>query len=327
MNILLLGGNGFIGSSIVAEILNFTDVNLVCPTRSIINSIHSNERIDWVCLDILSHENRLEKCIGEADVIINCIGESKKETMMGKTNFELVKKIVDVLNELKTPYKRLIQISSVGCYGATTRFVGLGYIVTENEVEKPIGLYEETKTKADNYIRDVLGKNNEGASYTILRPTNVFGVSMKSKAILNIALMVKKGRFFYISDKSAVSTYVHVDDVAQSVRLVVENMCASRNQIYIVSDDCDQRKLIETLADVLLVKQPRLVVPLFFLKFGMFLGQKLSNSFPVTLSGVTSLTSKISFSNKKIRELGFKPLFSIYKKEVVNPILKKWSLK
>jgi nucleoside-diphosphate-sugar epimerase len=247
--------------------------------------------------------------------------------MMGKANFELVKKIVDVLIELKTPDKRLIQISSVGCYGATTRFVGLDYMVTENEVEKPIGLYEETKTKADDYIRDMLGKNNKSASYTILRPTNVFGVSMKSKAILNIALMVKKGRFFYISDKYAVSTYVHVDDVAQSVRLVVENMPASCNQTYIVSDDCDQRTFIEALADVLSVKQPRLVVPLFFLTLGIFLGQKLSNSFPVTLSGVTSLTSKVSFSNKEIPELGFKSLFSVYKKEVVNPILKKWSLK
>lgn len=39
------------------------------------------------------------------------------------------------------------------------------------------------------------------------------------------------------------------------------------------------------------------------------------------------LPSKVSFSNKKIQELDFKPLFSIHKKEVVNPILKGWSLK
>jgi nucleoside-diphosphate-sugar epimerase len=246
--------------------------------------------------------------------------------MMQDVNFKLVKRIVDLLLKIQKK-TRFIQLSSVGCYGATTRFVGLGHIVTEQAVEKPIGLYEETKTKADDYIRGVLGKNNEGASYTILRPTNVFGASMKSKAILNIALMVKKGRFFYISDKSAVSTYVHVDDVAQSVRLVVEKMPASHNQTYIVSDDCNQREFIETLADALAVKQPRLVVPLVFITFGMFLGQKLSNNFPLTLSRVNSLTSKVSFSNKKIQELGFKPLFSVYKKEVVNPILKAWSLK
>jgi len=327
MNILLLGGNGFIGSSIVSELLQVTGVKLTCATRKINNFIDADERLDWVYLDVSSHENRMKIFIEEADIVINCIGELEDTSTMEKTNFELVKHIVNILNELKMPHKRLIQISSVGCYGATTRFKGLSHIVTEHEIEKPVGLYEETKTKADDYIRSVLSKGNESISYTILRPTNVFGISMKSQAILNIASMVKKGLFFYISDKSAVSTYVHVDDVAQSVRLVIENMSLSRNQTYIISDDCDQYKFIETLADLFTVKQPRLVVPLFFVMFGVFLGRKLSNSFPLTLSKVASLTSKVSFSNKKIQELGFKPLFSIYKKEVVNSILKDWSLK
>ena len=77
-------------------------------------------------------------------------------TVLGTKMLQQLNKLPEhqiILNELKMPHKRLIQISSVGCYGATTRFKGLSHIVTEHEIEKPVGLYEETKTKADDYIR------------------------------------------------------------------------------------------------------------------------------------------------------------------------------
>ena len=326
MKILLLGAYGFIGSSILKVLSEVEDYTVTCITRKQIHNVVNKDNINWVQLDLLSNKCGLMEVIREADIVINAIGELEKSTMMESANFNLVKVIVDLMLKSKQHRKRLIQMSSVGCYGALDHFKGKNILVTEDDAEYPIGLYEETKTKADTYIKENLSFSDH-CTYTILRPTNVFGSEMKSKAILSLALMIKKSRFFYISDRLAISTYVHVKDVAQAVKVICEELVESSNQTYIVSDDCPQKMLIDTLADSFSVKSPKMVVPLIFVKLGMYLGQNFASSFPLTKSKINSLTSKVSFSNEKLVQLGFKPQFSIYNKKVINSILKDWALK
>ena len=326
MKILLLGANGFIGSSILKVLSEVEGLAVTCTTRKQIHNVADKDNVNWVQLDVLLNKIRLKSIISETDIVINAVGELDKYTLMESINFNLVKEIVDLMFKSKESRKRLIQMSSVGCYGALSHFKGSNVLVTEDESEYPIGLYEETKAKADAYIKENLSSSDH-CTYTILRPTNVFGPNMKSKAILSLAFMIKKSRFFYISDRTAISTYIHVKDVSQAVKLVCEQLVETSNQTYIVSDDCSQKVLIETLADSFFVKSPRMVVPLIFVKFGMYLGQKLASNFPLTESKINSLTSKVSFSNEKLVQLGFKPQFSIYNKKVINSILKDWALK
>ena len=326
MKILLLGAHGFIGSSILKVLSEVEDFAVTCITRKQIHNAVDKDNVNWVQLDLLSNKSRLKGVISEADIVINAVGELEKSTLMESTNFNLVKEIVDLMFKSKEHRKRLIQISSVGCYGALGHFKGKNILVTEDDAEYPIGLYEETKTKADTYIKETLSASDH-CTYTILRPTNVFGSKMKSKAILSLAFMIKNSRFFYISDRIAISTYVHVKDVAQAVKVICEELVKSSNQTYIVSDDCPQKVLIETLADSFSVKSPGIVVHLIFVKFSMYLGQKFASNFPLTESKINSLTSKVSFSNEKLVQLGFKPQFSIYNKKVINSILRDWALK
>lgn len=326
MKILLLGAHGFIGSSILKVLSEVEGLAVTCVTRKQIHNVTDKDNVNWVQLDLLSNKSRLKGVISEADIVINAVGELEKSTLMESVNFNLAKEIVDLMFENKEYRKRLIQMSSVGCYGALGHFEGKNILVTEDEAEYPIGLYEDTKAKADTYIKETLSASDH-CTYTILRPTNVFGSNMKSKAILSLAFMVKKSRFFYISDRTANSTYIHVKDVAQAVKLVCEQLVETSNQTYIVSDDCPQKVLIETLADSFSVKSPSMVVPLIFVKFGMYLGQKFTSNFPLTESKINSLTSKVSFSNVKLVQLGFKPQFSIYNEKVISSILKDWALK
>jgi len=326
MKILLLGAHGFIGSSILKALSEVEDFAVTCITRKQIHNVVDKDNVNWVQSDILSNKSCLKSVISGVDIVINAVGELEKSILMESVNFNLVKEIVDLMFKSRGYRKRLIQISSVGCYGAISHFKGKSILVTEDDAEYPIGLYEETKTKADSYIKETLSASNH-CTYTILRPTNVFGLKMKSKAIFSLAFMIKKGRFFYISDRTAISTYVHVKDVAQAVKLICKELIKSSNQTYIVSDDCSQKVLVKTLADLFSVKTPSMAVPLIFVKFGMYLGKRFSSNFPLTESKINSLTSKVSFSNEKLVQLGFKPQFSIYNKKVTSSILRNWGLR
>lgn len=324
INILLLGANGFIGSAILNVLSNNKEFNISCVTRHRTNfDIYSN--VNWVQLDLFSNKNRLQELINVSDIIINTIGELNNPVLMARTNFELVREVVDFMLSSKDK-KRLIQMSSVGCYGAIKRFKGQKITINEEESDYPIGLYEETKTEADTYIKKSFA-GSEFCSYTILRPTNVFGPRMKSKAIFSLASIVKSRLFFYISDRYAVSTFVHVEDVAQAVGCVCNQLELSSNQTYIVSDDCLQQVFIEALAYSLKINKPIMVLPLGVVKLAIFFCQKISSNFPLSENKVRSLTSKIAFSNRKLVELGYKPEFSIYNSEVMDSILKSWSLK
>jgi len=251
---------------------------------------HSDTRLFWVELDLLDPEADIASLILSSDVVINCVGELNNSKMMREVNFELVKRIVDPL--LTTQKKmHLIQLSSVGCYGAIARYRGKRVVINEASEERPIGEYEHTKTLADDYIREKITNYTNNIGFTIIRPTNVFGDNMKSDALRGLAGAVKKGRFFYIRDRKSVSTYVHVCDVASLILLCINNQEHSKNEVFIAADDSLQVNVINAFAVYFKVKKPQVVIPEFVVRVLSFIALKVSPSFPLE----TNVNSLLDF--------------------------------
>jgi nucleoside-diphosphate-sugar epimerase len=325
MYILLLGASGFVGSVVLKKLLEIGNVSITCATRNIVDKNYSNARLHWVELDLLDTEFPLSKLVLNVDVVINCVGELNSLEMMREVNFEVVKRIVDIL--LKMPKKtHFIQLSSVGCYGAITRYRGKQAVITEVSEEQPVGEYEQTKTLADDYIREKITNNTENVDFTIVRPSNVFGENMKSDALRNLAKTVKQGKFFYIRDRKSIATYVHVFDVANLILLCVNNKKDSKNEIFIASDDSLQVNLIHTFVAYFKVKKPSLVVPEFIIRVLGSIIIKVLPQFPLTQARIDSLASRVSFSNDKAKsKLGFCPEFPLEKN--LNGLLDLWRIK
>jgi len=325
MNILLLGASGFVGNVVLEKLLEVENLSITCVTRDIANKNYSNARLCWVELDLLDAESVLSDLLLNNDVVINCVGELNNIEMMREVNFNLVKRIVDLL--LKMPKKtRFIQLSSVGCYGAITRYRGKQVVITEASEEQPIGEYEQTKTLADDYIREKITNNTENVEFTIIRPTNVFGENMKSDALRNLAKMVKQGKFFYIRDRKNISTYVHVFDVANLILLCVNNKGRSKNEVFIASDDSLQVNLINSFVAYFKVKKPNVVVPEFMIRVLSSIIIKVFPGLPLTQARIDSLASRVSFSNDKAKsKLGFCPEFPL--ETNLNGLLDLWCIK
>lgn len=335
MNIVLLGASGFVGGAVLHRLLKIEGVNITCTTRTLAGkNTLSHSRLHWVELDLLdlldlrdpsTSTTSLKALLLQSDVVINCVGELTDLTKMHDVNVKLVKRLVDWLLQAQKK-THLIQLSSVGCYGAVTHYRGKKVTISETSKERPIGEYEQTKTEADNYIRENIPRSaaeQSGLMYTLIRPTNVFGDTMRSDALKGLAGAVASAKFFYIGHKNSLSTYVNVDDVAQLIELCIYKQAQAKNQTFIVSDDTPQQNVINAFADYFKVTRPRWVAPEWVIRALSSVIIKCIPSFPLTSSRIDSLTSQVAFSNAKAKSvLGFEAKKSLDKQ--ANTLLDHW---
>lgn len=321
VNVLLLGASGFLGQSIAHKLQQNPEIDLYFATRSKSKLKNKNT----IHLSFSEKKQDLVIKLQKFNVVINCIGELSNEDNMEQVNFGIVKTLVDSITEYQLAI-RLIQVSSVGCYGAVGEVSNTKLtLVNERSKENPKGLYEVTKTQADDYIKKY-AITNKSFSYTILRPTNVYGLNMKSAALRQLAKMVRKGWFIFIGSANAISTYIHVDDVANGVALSIKKYNCSENQTFILSDDCEQKLLIDALANYYGVKPPQIVVPIWLVKLFASVCNFIYRGCPLSSSAINSLASKVTFSSQKIRDkLGFIPFKSIHSSNELPKLLKYWS--
>lgn len=309
MTLLLFGASGFIGKAVLHQLASLEVERIICVRRALTgDEPRPNEKVEWHALDILKPDlTKLTNLIEDSDTVINCTGELENLDSMTEINLGFVKSLTALL-KASTKAHRLIQLSSVGCYGAINFYRGQAKHITEASAERPAGLYETSKTQADDFIREQISEQTAHLSYTIIRPTNVFGQGMKSQALLSLANMIQSRRFFFIGPQTAVSTYIEVTDVARLFALCITRPEASKNQVFIASNDCLQTELVKSIAAYHKVTPPRLRLPEMPIRAISRLFNLLPLRFPLNESRIDSLTSQVEFSRAKAaQQLGFEP--------------------
>ncbi|MDF5947112.1 NAD(P)-dependent oxidoreductase [Pseudomonas aeruginosa] len=205
-----------------------------------------------------------------------------------------------------------------GAYGPVLEKANSERIVTEETASAPVGVYECTKTIADELVMSSV--ENGVFSYSILRPSNVYGSGMPNGSLRQWARLIKAHCFFYVGPPGSVSTYVHVDDVVEALLLCAFEERA-KNQIFNISNDCTQESLVEAMAGLQeslhLFALPRSVGENDRLRFS---GIKM---FPLTSSRIDSLVARTHYSCNKLNHiLGYVPSRDITK-EISEVILDK----
>ena len=190
-----------------------------------------------------------------------------------------------------------VQLSSVGVYGP----VALGAI-TEDSAINPVGLYEASKAEADKIV--VEAANNGNFSYSILRPSNVFGAGMTNQSLFAMISMIARGWFFYIGKQGACANYIHVNNVVKGL-ICCGTMQAAKGNTYNLSDNCAMEHFVKVIANELGRPPPwlRLPEPIAYLA-GKTLGRV--PGFPLTQSRVNALVNRSFYPVSRIqRDLGY----------------------
>ena len=293
MIVAITGGTGFIGKKLVARLVERGDtVRLL--TRSAAGSGLSSPVKIYQCDLLSAGVNELSAMLDGVDVLCHCAGQLTNARAMQALHVDATRKLVAAASGRVGHW---VQLSSVGVYDQ----VRDGFI-TEESALKPAGQYEITKAESDRIVID--GANHGGYSYSVLRPSNVFGAGMTNQSLFGMIAMIERGLFFYIGKPGASANYIHVDNVAEGL-IRCATMDTARNRIFNLSDHRTLEQFAGTIAAALGCTAPWLRIPAPVARLAaMALGRV--PRFPLTLSRVDALVNRSQYPVTRIRqELGY----------------------
>ncbi|MFX1464812.1 MAG: NAD-dependent epimerase/dehydratase family protein, partial [Promethearchaeota archaeon] len=202
----------------------------------------------------------------------------------------------------------------------------------------PPNNYSISKMEQEMILKEYM-KNNKLRA-VIVRPAPIMG-PYQMYGIFHVIQVVNKsgigpGVHIYPKKKRLTMPLIHVEDLVRAAVFLSENDKAIREIYNLVIDPCFQEDFLEYLADLLNVDYFNFPVwwPLYklFSKFLFWLdkrnerkARKLNSRPPVDLSMADYIKHQYLFSNKKIKELGFKFKFPDYKTATYDTIA--WYLK
>ena len=258
MQVCVTGANGFIGRYLV-NALSRQGHSIRVLTRRDGNSFAPG--VEVVIGDLTDAACSLQYFLAGCEILFHCAGEIHDIRAMRPLHVDGTERLIkSVVKESSRSNRKIhwVQLSSVGAYGPPIGKIQINRVVTEKTPTRPVNEYELTKTLSDELV--VAASKGDIFTYTILRPSNVFGSKTTNQSLRRLIELVKRGFFFYVGKPGAVTTYVHVDDVVGALIACAMDHRA-RGQVYNLSFDCTLEELIGYVATQLDVRTPRFRLP------------------------------------------------------------------
>ena len=260
--ICVTGGNGFIGRKLVEELAT-REWCIRVLIREGGNQFPNNVKI--FIGDLTDSKYCMKSFLKDCDILFHCAGNTKNDAKMSLLHiFGTQRLIASVQQEISHSKKMMhwIQLSSCGVYGPPPKDdVQVFREIVETSKTAPVNEYERTKIRSDELV---VAASANTFFYTILRPSNVIGASMKHGSFHTLTKFVNSGYFFFIGRRDAVSTYVHVDDVVKAMMLIAINP-KSRNETFNISSDCSWVELVNKISSTLNSKTLPFRIPYNFI--------------------------------------------------------------
>jgi nucleoside-diphosphate-sugar epimerase len=307
LRIAITGGAGFIGRRVL-QTLAQEGHEISVLSRSPARSIPAQTR--YCQGDLISPDCPLAPFLEGCDVIIHCAGEIHNTAAMRPLHVGGTQRLLEAaLREAIRRATRIhwVQLSSVGAYGPPPH-ASMERVVTEEVSTHPVGEYEISKTLSDELV--IKACMDSLLTYSIVRPSNVFASDMPNNSLRALGAMIRRGLFFYIGRPGAVATYVHVDDVVETVRRCAFDERA-RGGTFNLSNDCLLEDMIGGLAGAIGVQAPRLRLPEALVRSVTRLAASVVR-LPLTQERVDALVMRTRYPYFKLeRQLGFTPRIAV----------------
>lgn len=317
--ILITGASGFIGSTIVDEALKRNLEVWAAVRKSSSKRYLQDERIHFIELDF-SNKDRLMEALKDHSFayIVHAAGVTKclhREDFF-KVNRDGTRNLVEALQALRMPVKKMVYMSSLSIFGAIREQQPYAPIL-ETDTPRPNTAYGESKLEAERAIEQLNAA--EGAwqiPVVVLRPTGVYGP--RERDYFMMVQSIARHTDFAVGFKRQDITFVYVLDVVQAVFLALDHGTPGRK--YFLSDG----KVYQSFEFSNLVHEAlgrpwwlRITAPLWLLKVITFFGElwgKITGKMTVLNADKYNILSQRNWQcdiSPAENELGYKPAYDL----------------
>ncbi len=230
MKILVTGGAGYLGNVIIRELLkNKHEItvidNFMYNQQSSLLTLSKNEKINIIKSDVRNYK-LLKEEVKKNDVIIPLaaiVGAPACDLnpdLATELNFNQIKNI----KELMTKDQLIILPVTNSGYGIGKKDL---YCDETSELN-PISHYGKTKVESEKLILDL-------ENFVSLRLATVFGVSARMRIDLLVNDFVYKAfndKYIVLFESHFKRNYIHIDDIAKLISLILENPKTFNKNIY-----------------------------------------------------------------------------------------------
>ena len=260
--VLLIGGGGYIGTPVAAELLRrgFHVRNLdlfLYNTQSSVTALLMNPAYDLIVGDLGNLQDIQQALVGVTDVIVlgGLVGDPITKTYADKShsiNEIAVRRCLDALNG--RGLNKVIFVSTCSNYGLMKD----GKLADETSPLQPLSLYAKAKVAAEQYLLGMKGRADFCG--VILRFATAFGVAPRMRFDLTVNEFTRElfvGNELVVYDAQTWRPYCHVRDFARLiVRVLLFPVERIGYQVFNAGGDRNNHTK-QSIVDIVLSKLPK----------------------------------------------------------------------